>query len=139
MRSFTGAKLALIALLLSGCFGRHVHVVHLPPAEFGARGQVPRGYGIIHASPRYTDRQRNGVIVRRIRRRSLAREMGLVPGDIIVKMDGIPCNELRACRRGARRLERALRQGRPFSIVLERGSRLVEFRYRYRNYAPISL
>lgn len=96
-------------------------------------------YGIRAARPRYRGGHRDGVFVGGVEPESLAELMGLRAGDVIVEMQGVPCDALHRCRRGARRLQRALRARRPFELLVERRGELILIRYRYHRVRPLRM
>ena len=113
-----------------------VLVVTLPPTVLPP-GPEPDGYGIIHAAPRYRDGRRVGVLVGGILPGSLADMMGLRPGDVVVALAGIECEDLMSCLQGAKAMERALAYHRPFDLVVERDGVRLLLRYRYHRFRPL--
>jgi hypothetical protein len=62
--------------------------------------------------------------------RSIVHYMQLQAGDILLVMDGIPCNNLPRCRLGARRVAAASSQRRAFEVTVLREE--IEAIYEYR-------
>ena len=120
---------AVLALLGTGCSAASVQTIVLGPS---ARGRLHEGIG--HSAPRYLDGAREGVQLMEIHPESLAEIMGLQPGDIIVEMVGVPCEDLPSCRVGAARLNAALYRRRPFVLTLQR--RGIRVRIKYRSSEP---
>jgi membrane-associated protease RseP (regulator of RpoE activity) len=127
----------VIVLMLTGCMTTDSRLVMLSPSLSPPRARVPNGYGITDTAPRYVDGERVGLTIHALEPNSLASALGLKPGDVIVAMDGVPCTELRRCRRGARRVEIALHFRRPFELTLERQGRVLQMQYRYHPYSQL--
>ena len=110
----------------------------LPPVD-PPYWAIPRGYGITHAAPRYSDGRRTGVVVGGVVPGSLADRMGLQRNDVLVVISGVPCDSLHRCRRGARRMEWALHMHQPFELVVEREEEVVVLRFTYQQLQPFRL
>ena len=128
---------ATAAALSLGCAHFTVLIVTLPPTVLPP-GPEPDGYGIVHAAPRYRDGHRAGILVGGILPGSLADLMGLHPGDVVVALAGIACDELLPCREGALEMERALAEHRPFDLIIERDGVQMLLRYRYHRFRPLA-
>ena len=141
---FPGWAALLLPLLLllvgTGCARREVVVVVLPPIQVArAYPHLGGAFGLIHPEPYYREGERWGVRVRGVQPRSLADRMGLEDGDIIVEMQGVPCDRLARCRQGARRLRRALRRLLPFALEVERRGTVIEIRTEYDEVRPVGM
>ena len=130
--------------LLSLCFSLHacgtVHerVIRLSPAVTSA-GTDLGGEGVTHITPVYLDGQRYGVRIGEVAPQSLAAELALVSGDVLVAMAEVECTSVPRCRQGLRRLSDALRRRRNFTLgIVRRGTRL-RFLYRFPSVQPVSL
>ena len=139
MSPMRGLAVLLLTLTLSyGCGRYPMLVVVLPPTVLPP-GPEPDGYGIVHAAPRYRDGRRVGVLVGGILPGSLAELMALHPGDVVVALAGIECEDLISCRQGALEMERALALHQPFDLVVERDGVRVILHYRYHRFRPLAM
>ena len=129
----------LCVSLLLGCANAPVTVINLPPKHTGTNRWLPKSYGVTKTAPYYIEGERRGIRIDEITRDSLAHRMGLRTGDIIREMADIPCNTLRRCRTGSRRMRSALNRQKPFSVILERAGATMKLVYKYGVYKPLAL
>jgi len=94
-------------------------------------------YGITQAEPRYIDNQHQGIRIIAIQTDSLAANMGLREGDVLLSMADVPCTGVRSCRRGERRMRRALHRGHSFVLIIERQGILLRLVMHYDSFRPL--
>lgn len=127
----------VLALLTIGCAPIRATTVVLPPTFTGATPSSGMNYGITRAEPRYIDNQHHGIRVVSIEADSFAESMGLLAGDVLLSMADIPCTGVRNCRRGERKMRRALHHGHSFVLMIERQGTLMRFVMQYDSFRPL--
>lgn len=123
-RRWTAA--ATLALLAMGCQPPEIRQITLLPTM-----ERTADYGIVESGPVYESGHRVGILVSGMTDGSLAQQLGLMPGDVIVQLSGVPCDHITRCRIGQRLVDLALARRASFSIRVQRAGEPLVLQYSY--------
>ena len=117
---------ATLALLVTGCQPPEIRQITLSPTL-----ERTSDYGIVESGPVYESGHRVGILISGMTDGSLAEQLGLMPGDVIVQLSGVPCDHFARCRIGQRLVDLALARRAVFSIRVQRAGEPLVLQYTY--------